>query len=409
MNYNEAFEKLSAIGQEHILKFYDELSAQQKEELLLQIEETDFSILSAFENRQESEETENVIEPLDSLTLDEIEKNRDRYFEIGSRAIRDGKVAAVLLAGGMGTRLGSSDPKCMYDIGVTHPVYIVERLLCNLMEVTDRVGALVPFYIMTSEKNHESTVNFMKEHNCFGYDPSMIHYFKQDMAPAIDYSGKVYMESRGRIATSPNGNGGWFRSMVRSGLADEAEKNGVEYLNIFAVDNVLQRIADPCFIGAAIDSGCACASKSVRKAYRDEKVGVFCRQNGKPSVIEYFDMTPELLDAVDEKGEPLYNFGAIMNYLFREKDLRRIVDDALPIHLVEKKIEHIDSEGNRVEAAEPNGYKFEQLAIDMVHELDTCLPFEVIREREFAPIKNPTGKDSVESARELCRKNGIEL
>ena len=134
-----------------------------------------------------------------------------------------------------------------------------------------------------------------------------------------------------------------------------------------------------------------------------------CLKDGRPSIIEYYEMTPELLDAKNENGDPAYNFGVIMNYIFREKDLERIVDESLPVHVVEKKIACLDADGNPVSPEEPNGYKFEQLVLDMVQEMDSCLPVEVDREREFAPIKNKTGVDSVESARELCLKNGIRL
>lgn len=147
----------------------------------------------------------------------------------------------------------------------------------------------------------------------------------------------------------------------------------------------------------------------MRKVAKDEKVGAMCLEDGRPSIVEYYDMTPELMDAKNEKGDPAYNFGVIMNYLFREKDLERIMNDNLPLHIVEKKIPYIDADGNLVKPESPNGYKFEQLVLDMIHELDSCLPVEVDREKEFAPIKNKTGVDSVESAQALCRKNGIEL
>jgi UDP-N-acetylglucosamine/UDP-N-acetylgalactosamine diphosphorylase len=343
------------------------------------------------------------------MEITEIEKNKERFTETGLKALREQKIGAVLLAGGMGTRLGSDDPKCMYNIGITKPVYIMQRLIENLMDVVNEAGVPVPLFIMTSDKNHDKTVAFMEKMDYFGYDREMVRFFKQDMAPAVDYNGKVYMESKYRIATSPNGNGGWFLSMMNSGVLDRAKELGVEWLDIFAVDNVLQRIADPCFVGATLESGCATGAKVVKKVTPDEKVGALCLEDGKPSIVEYYDMTPELLEAKDEKGDPAYNFGVILNYLFREKDLERIVNDELPVHVVEKKIPYMNAQGEAVKPGEPNGYKFEQLAVDLVRELDTCLPYEVLREREFAPIKNKTGVDSVESARELCKKNGIEL
>ncbi len=409
MIYEEAYRKLEKYGQLHVLKYYDELDEGQKAELLQQVEETDFSILQYMENKNTAAEEKNI-SPIAAMELDEVTRRREEFNKIGLEAVRQGKVAAVLLAGGMGTRLGSDDPKCMYDIGLTHPVYIMERLVSNLMDVVNEAGGIfVPFFIMTSDKNHDKTVSFMKKMNYFGYDPSMVFFFKQEMAPAADYNGKVYMETKSRISTSPNGNGGWFLSMKRAGLIDKVHELGIEWLNTFAVDNVLQRIADPVFVGATIASGSACGAKTVRKAAPDEKVGVMCLQNGRPSIIEYYEMTPELMETKNENGDPAYNFGVIMNYLFREKDLERIVDEVLPVHIVEKKIPCLDENGNPVSPAEPNGYKFEQLVLDMVRELDSCLPVEVERTREFAPIKNKTGIDSVESARELCLKNGIEL
>ena len=409
MTYEEAYRKLEKYGQLHVLKYYDELDEGQKAELLQQVEETDFSILQYMDHKNAAAEEKNI-SPIAAMELDEVTRRREEFNKIGLEAVRQGKVAAVLLAGGMGTRLGSDDPKCMYDIGLTHPVYIMERLVSNLMDVVNEAGGIfVPFFIMTSDKNHDKTVSFMKKMNYFGYDPSMVFFFKQEMAPAADYNGKVYMETKSRISTSPNGNGGWFLSMKRAGLIDKVHELGIEWLNTFAVDNVLQRIADPVFVGATIASGSACGAKTVRKAAPDEKVGVMCLQNGRPSIIEYYEMTPELMETKNDNGDPAYNFGVIMNYLFREKDLERIVDEVLPVHIVEKKIPCLDENGNPVSPAEPNGYKFEQLVLDMVRELDSCLPVEVERTREFAPIKNKTGIDSVESARELCLKNGIEL
>jgi UDP-N-acetylglucosamine/UDP-N-acetylgalactosamine diphosphorylase len=237
----------------------------------------------------------------------------------------------------------------------------------------------------------------------------MVRFFKQDMAPAVDYDSKVYMEARDRIATSPNGNGGWFKSMMSTGTLDRAKELGCEWLEIFAVDNVLQRIADPCFIGAVLAHDCSVGAKAVRKNHRDEKVGALCLENGRPAIIEYYEMTDEMLDAVDERGERAYNFGVILNYLFRIRDLDRTLTEAFPVHVVEKKIPCIDEKGAPVRPQSPNGYKFELLMIDQIRALDTCLPYEVVREREFAPIKNKTGRDSVESARDLCARNGIIL
>lgn len=404
----KAREKLSQYGQSHVMNEYETLSLKEKEELLTQIEKLDFSVTKQVNGPRESS-NRGEISPIKTLEMKDIKKDEDHYRETGLDAIRKGKVGAVLLAGGMGTRLGSDKPKCMYDIGITHTVYIMQRLMENTLDVVREAGVYIPFFIMTSEKNHDDTVAFLKEQNYFGYDPDKIHVFQQDMAPATDYDGKVYMESHSKIASSPNGNGGWFSSMAKAGLVDLIRKEGIEWLNCFAVDNVLQRIADPVFIGATIEHGCASGAKVVRKAEPKEKIGTICLEDGKPSVVEYYEMTDELLNAKDENGNSAYNFGVILNYLFREQDLEKVMNDKLMLHIVEKKIPYLNEKNEFVKPQKANGYKFETLILDMVHEVGTCLPYEVDRVREFAPIKNKTGIDSVESAQKLCQQNGIVL
>lgn len=413
MDYGRALDKLKGCGQEQLLRYYEELTGEQKEQLLLQIEQTDFTVLSSLQGSLQDGHVKAAprgeITPLAAMQLKEIAERQAEFRELGLSAIRQGKVGAVLLAGGMGTRLGSDAPKGMYNIGITKEVYIFQRLIENLLEVVREAEAWVPLYVMTSDRNHGATVEFLKEHNYFGYQKEYVTFFMQEMAPACDYGGKVFLEEKWKFSSSPNGNGGWYSSMHQWGVAQKAIADGVEWLNVFAVDNVLQRIADPCFIGAVIAKECAAGAKVVRKCAPDEKVGVMCLEDGRPSIIEYYELTQELMDARDEKGDPAYYFGVILNYLFRVSDLEKIRERQLPLHIVEKKIPYLDEEGKQVKPTEPNGYKFEQLVLDMIHELDSCLPFEVERNREFAPIKNATGVDSVESARALCRENGIVL
>ena len=408
MNYQEAYKKLEEYGQLHVLKYYEELSKEEQEALLAQIEQTDFAVLALCE-KKETLNPRGKIEPIEVMELAEIEEKKEEYTKIGLEAIKAGKVGAVLLAGGMGTRLGSDAPKGVYNIGLTKDVFIFQRLVENLLDVVHQAEAWIPLYVMTSDKNHDTTVAFFEEKDYFGYNADYVTFFMQDMAPASDYNSKVYMEAKNKMSTSPNGNGGWFLSMVKWGVADKMRKAGVEWLNVFAVDNVLQRIADPCFVGATIATDSAVGAKVVAKNAPDEKVGAMCLEDGRPSIVEYYDMTQELMDAKNEKGAPAYHFGVILNYLFRVKDLEEIVARKLPLHVVEKKIPYLNEQGEPVKPEEPNGYKFEQLVLDMIHELDSCLPYEVVRNREFAPIKNKTGIDSVESARKLCEENGIIL
>lgn len=408
MNYQEALDKCKEWKQEHLLKYYDELSKAEQESLLSQIRDTDFSVLLSIEEHKKIVE-KGQITPLKSMELDEIEPMREHFEAVGCEALKQGKVGAVLLAGGMGTRLGSDAPKGVFNIGLTKDLYIFECLIRNMLLVVEKVDAWIPLFVMTSEKNHEATVAFFKEHDYFGYRAEKVWFFKQEMAPASDYEGKIFLETKSRIATSPNGNGGWFVSMARNGLLDVVHESGIEWLNVFAVDNVLQKIADPLFIGAVIEKNVEVGEKVVRKANPDEKLGVVCLEDGHPSIVEYYELTEKMRDERDENGNYAYNFGVILNYLFSVCALERIMSQKLALHVVEKKIPHLNAQGEFVKPEEPNGFKFEQLVLDMIYDLDSCLSFEVVREKEFAPIKNMTGVDSVESARELLKLNHIEL
>ncbi len=347
--------------------------------------------------------------PLGAMELSEIRARRDEFEKIGADALGASRLGAILLAGGQGTRLGFDKAKGMYNIGVTRELYIFEQLICNLLEVVDQVHAWIPLYIMTSEKNDSQTREFFRENDYFGYDADYVKFFVQEMVPAVDFDGNVLLEAEDSLAMSPNGNGGWFTSLQKAGLDQDMRDRGVEWLNVFAVDNVLQRIADPVFLGATIQSGCVSGAKVVRKADPYERVGALCLENGKPSIVEYYELTPEMAEAVGENGSLLYGFGVILNYLFRLDKLTEIAAKQMPLHIVEKKVPYLDEQGQLQKPEQPNAYKFETLILDMVYLMDDCLSFEVEREREFAPVKNATGVDSAESARVLLEKNGVAL
>lgn len=405
--FDQAKTILSDKGQDHVLRFYNELKPEEQAVLLQQVEDMNWSDLDQIHGSEGSKMGE--VSPLGAVTVDEINARKDEFTAAGLEAIKKGEVAALLLAGGMGTRLGFDKPKGSYNMGQTHDLYIFQCLINNLMDVTKAAGVSVPLYIMTSEKNDADTRAFFAEHDYFGYEPSDVKFFIQEMAAAVDYDGKLLLEEKGRLATSPNGNGGWFSSMKKAGLVEDLHKRGVKWINIFAVDNVLQRIADPAFVGATILSGASSGSKVVRKVEAHEKMGVLCLEDGRPSVIEYYEMGDEMAEATDDKGELLYQFGVILNYLFRVDKLEEIVGSTLPLHVVEKKIPYVDEAGNPVAPTEPNGYKFETLVVDMIRLMDNTCAYEVVREREFAPVKNLHGVDSVDSARELLVKNGVTL
>lgn len=405
MTFEQIKEQLEQHGQTQLLRFYEELKDEEKEVLLEEISHIDFDMI----DHPQGSESGGEITPIGALTLDQIREREPQFRQEGIRAIQNTEVAAVLLAGGQGTRLGLDGPKGTLNVGLTKELFIFQCLINNLMDVKSEADKWIPLLIMTSDKNDQATREFFKAHDYFGYDPEWVFFFIQEMAPSTDFEGKIYLEEKGHISLSPNGNGGWFISLKKAGLVDKMKELGVKWLNIFAVDNVLQRIADPVFVGATIESGKPIGAKVIRKAAPDEKVGVMCNRNGRPSIVEYYELTDAMMKEKNEDGELAYNFGVILNYLFSLEELERIANDQMPLHIVDKKIPFIDENGKKIKPEEPNGHKYETLVLDMIQMMDGCLVFEVDRAKEFAPIKNMHGVDSLDSAREMMQKIGIVL
>lgn len=396
-------EKINATNQKYLKGLIGKDIPQRLKD---QLNDMDWSCLDMLEQKEQKRGT---FEPLGAMEVPEIKEREEEFRTIGIEAMKQCKVAAVLLAGGQGTRLGFDKAKGMYNIGVTKDLYIFEQLIRNLQKVVEEVGTDVPLYIMTSDKNDKDTREFFAEHDYFGYNKDYVKFFVQEMVPAVDFEGNVLIEAEDSLAMSPNGNGGWFKSLVKAGLDKDMKEKGVEWLDVFAVDNVLQKIADPVFVGATLQSGCVSGAMVVRKCDPYERVGALCLEDGHPSIVEYYELTPEMAEAKNEAGSLLYGFGVILNYLFSLETLLEIEKQKMPLHIVEKKVPYIDENGVFVKPETPNAYKFETLIIDMIYMMDNCLSFEVEREKAFAPIKNPTGVDSVESARALLQQNGIEI
>lgn len=407
-SYQEAKTFLSNYGQEQVLRFYNTLSLAEQQNLLNQI----FSLnLDRFSKYLESNlsKKRGHFEPVSAVTISEIATNKERYKKIGLKTIQAGKVGLVLLAGGQGSRLGYNGPKGTFNIGIDRELYIFECLINNLMEVVDEAESYIHLFIMTSESNDTPTREFLEEHNYFGYPKEYITFFIQDMEPAVDEQYHLVLDRKDHILTVPNGNGGWFQSMQSNGLLPKLHQYGIEWINVFAVDNVLQRMADPCFIGATILSNYSSGAKVVSKADPNERVGVLCKEDGKISIVEYIEMTDEMIHRREPDGTLSYRFGVILNYLFRLDKLEEISNSILPVYSAHKKLKYLDEEGNLIVPDTPNGYKYETLVLDMVRLQDDCLAYEVDRTKEFAPIKNAVGVDSVKTAQILLQKNGIAI
>lgn len=397
-------ERLRKEGQAHLARHLGTLSGTERETFLAAIAGIDFSYLKRGESSPRSCAYE--ISPIDIFTCGQADLHREELEETGLSAIREGKVAAVLLCGGQGTRLGFDYPKGMYDIGITRSLPIFGFHFAYLCEVARRAGAWFPIFIMTSRTNDVQIQEYLKAHNYFGFCGTYICTYVQNMVPVTDFNGKILLADKTSLAMSPDGNGGWFSSMVSAGLLESIRHAGIEWFNVVSIDNVLQRTADPLFVGATLRSGADCGAKVIRKVSPDERIGLICRNAGRPAVIEYYELDRLLrAGAVQTDG---MEYGVILNYLFRRERMESIPAHELPVHRVRKKIPYY-KDGKAVVPETENGYKYEMLATDLVEWMGSCLPYEVRREAEFAPVKNRHGIDSVDSAREMLAAAGYVL
>ena len=404
--YQRALEILKEYNQEHILNNYNNLSDEKKEKLLDQILTIDFNqIAELFEQTKKQVSFANdKIEPIDfvdksALSAEELKK----YNDLGDNAIKQGKYAVVTMAGGQGTRLGHNGPKGTFMLGLENDKSIFEILIDTLKESNNKYGVIIPWYIMTSRENNEQTENFFKANNYFGYDKNAITFFKQGELPMCSEEGKLLIDENGLIKEAADGHGGIFESMSRNGIIDDMLQKGIEWAFIGPVDNVLVKMVDPTLLGVALDRNVLAAGKSVVKANSKEKVGVFCKRNGKPGVVEYTEITDDLAEATDENGNLIFAESHINCNLFNVNAIKKVSSKKLPYHSAHKKAKYIDENGELVVPEKPNAYKFESFIFDAFDMLNDMAILRVKREEEFAPVKNAEGNDSPETARKLYK------
>jgi len=299
----------------------------------------------------------------------------------GKDILASGKAAAFLLAGGQGSRLGFDGPKGAFKLE-TLGKSIFQIHAENILELKNIYGKDIPWVIMTSPLNNRETIEHFEQANYFGLSREKIKFIEQGTIVAMKSNGEPIFESDGSLALVPDGNGGCFRALSASGALAWLQEQGIEYVFLYGVDNILARPCDPAFIGAFIDSKMAAASKVVKKKSPNEKMGVFALKNGLPTVIEYSEIPPERTAEFDG--------GNIVAHLFTIESLKKLENEPLPWHLAVKRICGIDG-----------AYKFEQFLFDAFPKLGTMFLAGVVREQEFAPIKNANGEDSPESAVEL--------
>ena len=397
-----AKEMLKEYGQEHLLLKYDNLPDEGKKHLLEQIEDIDFKqILRLFEETKKKIDTGNdKIEPISYVNQFKLpEVDRAKYIEIGEEIIKEGKLGFITMAGGQGTRLGHKGPKGTFKLIGDKTLF--ELFVDTLKEGCAKYNTVIPWYIMTSRENNDETVAFFEANNYFDYPKDAIRFFKQGELPMIGTNGKILLDENGFVKEAADGHGGIFEAIFKNNLLEDMRRRGLEWLFIGGVDNCLVKMCDPMFIGLAKEKGYMVAGKSLVKSCPEERVGVFCKRNGRPSVIEYTEISKEMAEAKDENGELLYGEAHVLMNMFNIKALEELEKNKLPFHSAFKKAEYMDEKGQIVEPDSPNAYKFESFIFDAFSSLDDMLVMRVKREEEFAPVKNADGVDSPATAREL--------
>ena len=407
MEYEEIKNKLKKYNQEHLLIKYDELNERKKEELLEQISNIDFDqIKELYKKSTTKEEKKHLkVEPIEYIDKMNLSTEQYKeYFSIGAEQIKKGKLGVVTMAGGQGTRLGHNGPKGTFMLG-TEPNKSLFEILCDsLKKAKEQYNVDIPWYIMTSAENNRDTVDFFEKNNYFNYPKNNFKFFIQGELPMLSTEGKVLLNEEGLVKKAADGHGGIFEAMFKNCIVEDMKTRGVEWIFIGPVDNPLVKMVDEILIGTAVSNNTLAAGKSLVKISPEEKVGVFCKKNGKPGVIEYTEISEEMANKKDQKGELEYGESHINCNMFNIKAIEKIGDNKLPYHSAFKKANYIDEKGILITAKEPNSFKYESFIFDAFEKLDKMTILRVKREEEFAPVKNPTGIDSAESARELYNK-----
>jgi UDP-N-acetylglucosamine/UDP-N-acetylgalactosamine diphosphorylase len=417
------FARLKQAGQEHLLTFYPSLSEAQRRALETALDAIDFErlprLIKEYVTSAPSAHVPNDLQPAPYYPLNTRARNWDRarFRAIGEELLRKGQVAAFTVAGGQGSRLGYEGPKGCYPASPVTNKPLFQVFAENLRAAAKKFGKPVPWYIMTSPLNHGATLRFFEEHSYFGLPEDDVMFFPQGVMPSFEMgTGRILLAAKHEPATNPDGHGGALKALFTSGAIDEMRDRGVEHISYFQVDNPLVKIVDPTFLGlhaGAPDSSGEMSSKMVTKANAEEKVGVFCSWNDertpdgprRTGIIEYSDMPAALVKQTNADGSLRFNAGSIAVHALSVDFVAKLNTDTnfdLPYHRAEKKVPFVDlKSGQIVNPEKPNGVKLERFVFDALPLCASSIVFETDRGEEFAPIKNATGVDSVESSKRL--------
>ena len=412
-------ERLRRCGQSQLLKWWPELDAAQRQRLLSQLEAIDFSLVSELTNRareksaaglaDDDHPTENLAEragsPLNLVRLPtspaEVEERRAAG-KVGEELLSQGKVGAVVVAGGQGTRLGFDRPKGLFPIGPVSGRSLFQLFAEQLIARSQRAGVVIPYFVMTSHATHAETVDFFATNKFFGLNPGDVFFFQQGTMPAVcSRTGDILLAEKDSVALSPDGHGGMLAALKTGGLFEEMRGRGIECLFYHQVDNPAGILCDPVFLGLHVLRQSDFSTKVVAKIAPDEPMGVIAGVEKTNRIIEYSDLSADLQTKTDADGKLWFWAGNTAIHIFDREFLERMANDpeTTPFHIAQKTAGFIGETGEIEQPADKNAWKFERFIFDILPLAANPLVLEVDRSREFLPVKNADGSDSPESSR----------
>lgn len=418
--YEELYDRLSKVGQEHLLKFWTELSHKEQQELAADVKELQLNELKLYFDRctaslrEDGIKLDDRLQPIPECQFVSIARSSDdilnEYRNEGYKQISKGHVGVILMAGGQGTRLGFAYPKGMYDVELQSRKTLfrlqAERILKLEQLAYDYTGqrGRITWYIMTSEHTINATLDYFVANNYFGLKRENVILFEQGSLPCFEYDGKIILDQKHRVARAPDGNGGIYRAMKNRGILKDMSSRGILYLHAHSVDNILIKVADPVFIGYCVKENADCAAKVVEKSNPNEPVGVVCMVDGKYQVVEYSEITAKTAEMRNSDGRLTFSAGNICNHFFTTQFLHKIghtFESELKLHVAKKKIPFVDNSGKRIKPEKPNGIKIEKFIFDVFEFAQKFVAMEVPRDEEFSALKNAdsAGKDCPSTAR----------
>jgi UDP-N-acetylglucosamine/UDP-N-acetylgalactosamine diphosphorylase len=405
--------RLAELGQSHVLRFYDSLDAPNRQNLLKQLQSLDLQNLAElaeqYVRKKKGIPLPTTIEPVSAFPRFPDPERKALYQDAerrGRELLANGRVAAFLVAGGQGTRLGYDGPKGEYPITPVKNKPLFQVFAEQLLAHGKKSRRVIPWYIMTSDINDVQTRAFFHKHRFFGYEEDAVFFFQQGMMPAFSMDGKLLLAEKDSLALSPDGHGGSLRALEKSGAVADMQRRGVEHLSYFQVDNPLVYCIDPLFLGLHDITGSEMSSKTVPKAHATERVGNFTIGDGKLQVIEYSDLPESLATQTNPDGFLRFNSGSIAIHALRVSFIQRLNEGGrlnLPWHRAEKKVAHVDDRGHLIKPDKPNAVKLEQFVFDAIPLAENAIVYITDRAEEFSPVKNAEGADSPET----CRRDQI--